>query len=503
MSGKVYLVGAGPGDEGLITLKGLEAIKKADVILYDRLANPNLLKYKKKGSELFYVGKKAGNHYRTQEEINRLLIDKAKEGKTIARLKGGDPFVFGRGAEEGEELLAGGVQFEVVPGITSPISVAAYGGIPLTHREWSSSFTVVTGHEDPTKEESALDWSNLARFKGTLVILMGVRNLPKIAERLMKEGRNPKTPVALIRWGTRANQETMVGDLKNIAQKVEEANFKAPAIIVIGDVVNLREKLNWFESKPLFGKKIVVTRPKDQKDSFTKCLSREGAKVIEAPAIKIGPPENKKPLEEALRKVSSYHWIIFSSVNCVKRFMKRLFESGQDVRALGGVKLSAIGPKTAEELTKYGFRADYIPNDYVIESILEGFSKEDTKGKRFLLPRANLGREALEVGLKDLGAQVDNVVAYRTLMGEGNPKLKDMLEKKEIDLLTFTSSSTVDNLIKPLGEDYKELMEGVEVACIGPITAQRAREHGLEVGIVAEEYTVDGLFDAIMEYYSN
>jgi uroporphyrinogen III methyltransferase/synthase len=502
VAGKVFLVGAGPGDEGLITLKGLNAIKEADVILYDRLANPKLLEYSKDSVELFYVGKSAKHHYRTQDEINQLLIEQAQAGKVVTRLKGGDPFIFGRGGEEGQELLQAGIDFEIVPGITSPISVPAYAGIPLTHRDYNSSIALVTGHEDPTKDKNNVDWQKLATTVGTIVILMGVGNLPKIVPQLIAGGRNSQTPVALIRWGTRPEQETLVGTLDNIVDKVRSANFKAPAIIVVGEVVKLREELNWFEKKSLFAKSIVVTRPTKQAKGLCRALAQEGAEIIEAPAIEIAPPESYQKLDDALERIGDYDWIIFTSINGVEAFMKRLFELSKDVRALAGVKLCAIGPKTAGRLQDYGLIVDYLPDDYVSEAILTGFSTEDLSNQRFLLPRADLARDLLEEGLAELGATVDNVIAYRTIQGAGNEELADRLVAGDVDLITFTSSSTVDNLIKGLGDNYQELLKDVEIACIGPITAKTAEGYGLKVTIIAKEYTIEGLLAAIKKYYS-
>ena len=501
MIGKVYLVGAGPGDEGLITVKALTKIKQADVILYDRLANPKLLDEAEDDVELFYVGKKAGNHYRSQEEINQLLVDKAKEGKEIVRLKGGDPFIFGRGGEEAEVLAREGISFEIIPGITSPISVAAYAGIPLTHRDFSSSVAFVTGHEDPSKEESSVNWDYLAKGVETLVTLMGVGNLAKIANRLMKAGKDPQTPVALIRWGTRPEQESIVGNLENIAAKVEEADFNPPAITIIGDVVTLRDKLNWFEKKSLFGKDIVVTRPKKQATSFCKALAREGANVVEAPAIKIEAPDDYQRLDESIGQLKEYDWIIFTSINGVKYFFARLFELGKDARALGDIKVCAIGPKTAQAVKDNGIKVDYLPDDYVSEAIVKGFAKKDLTGKKFLLPRANIAREMLSDELEKFGAEVDNITAYKTVAGSGEEDLTAKLKADEIDLVTFTSSSTVDNFIKKIGGGYQELLENTKIAAIGPITASTAEDFGLEVDIIADEYTIEGLLRAIKKHY--
>ncbi|MBM7557106.1 uroporphyrinogen-III C-methyltransferase [Halanaerobacter jeridensis] len=502
MSGKVYLVGAGPGDEELITVKGLRTIKEADVILYDRLANKKLLRYAAEDAETFYVGKKANDHYRTQKEINELLISKAQAGKIVTRLKGGDPFVFGRGGEEATLLAEAEIEFELVPGITSPVSVPAYAGIPLTHRDFNSSVAFVTGHQDPSKDKDFIDWDKLATGVGSLVILMGVGNLPKIVPRLINAGRDPQTPIALIRWGTRPEQETLTGKLENIVSKVEAADFQPPAVIIIGEVVHMHDKLNWFEKKPLFSKEIVVTRPTKQAAGFCQQLSRAGAKVIEAPAIKITPPEDYKPLDESLKKLNEYDWIIFTSVNGVKYMMERLFSLGHDVRALAGANLAAIGSKTAAELKSYSLKVDYIPEDYVSEAILADFSDQDLTGQKFLLPRANIARPTLEEGLEDLGADVDNITAYKTIQGAGNKNLVSRLAEDKIDVVTFTSSSTVRNFIEMLGADYHQLLSGVKLACIGPITADTVRDFGLEVEIIADEYTVEGLTTALQEYYN-
>ena len=503
MDGKVYLVGAGPGDPELITVKGIRAIKEADVILYDRLANDSLLEKASSNAELIYVGKKAANHYKTQQEINQLLVDKAVAGNTVTRLKGGDPFVFGRGGEEAEFLNNNGMDFEIIPGITSPIAVPAYAGIPVTNRNISSSVGFVTGHESPDKEESSVDWNKLANGVETLVILMGVGNLPNIVPQLLEAGKSEDTPVALIRWGTRVNQQTLTGCLGNIVQKVQEANFKPPAIIIVGEVVKLREKLNWFERKPLFGKDIVVTRPVKQADSFCHLLRQEGANPIKLPAIKILPPEDYTQLDNKIKSLNKYDWCIFTSVNGVTQFMKRVFANDLDVRVFADIKLCAIGSKTAAELRKYGLVVDFVPEDYVSESILDGFKEYEIKGKRFLLPRANIAREKLKTGLKAQGAEVDNIIAYRTqkaLRDEYKKRLED-LKQDQVDIVTFTSSSTVDNFITALGDRADQWMKKLRIACIGPITASTVEKYGYNVDIIAKEYTIEGLMEAIKNHY--
>ncbi|KXS44737.1 MULTISPECIES: uroporphyrinogen-III C-methyltransferase [unclassified Candidatus Frackibacter] len=497
--GKVFLIGAGPGDPKLITVKGLEAIEEADVLVYDYLANPMLLEDASPEVEKIYVGKKAGNHTYSQEEINDIIVEKAKEGKIVTRLKGGDPFIFGRGGEEAEYLRDNGVEFEIVPGITSPIAVPAYAGIPLTHRDFNSSVAFVTGHEDPTKDESNIDWEKLSTATGTIVFLMGVGNLPNIVEQLKKHGRSPDTSVALIRWGTRPEQETVVGNLDNIVQKVKEAGLKPPAITLVGDVVQLRDRLQWFDNKPLFSKRVLVTRSRTQASRLSKQLYELGAQPVECPAIKIVAPEDINPLDASLAEADKYDWIVFTSVNGVKAVVNRLKELDKDVRALGDAKICAIGSKTAEEIENSGLRVDYIPEKYVAESILDGL-EDDLSGQKFLLPRADIAREALPAGLKERGAEVENVVAYRTVTGEGNEEALRLVDEREVDVVTFTSSSTVRNFVKMLGDrDYKELLSETTIACIGPITAKTAKELGLEVDIVADEYTINGLVEALLQ----
>ena len=501
MSGKVYLVGAGPGDEGLITAYAKSLLKDADIVFYDRLANDQLLKWTSPEAELVYVGKKAGDHSYSQQEINKLLIEKAKEGKLVLRLKGGDSFIFGRGGEETLALKEAEVEFEVVPGITSAAAVPAYAGIPLTHRDFSSSAAFVSGHLAPGSEKD-VNWEQLAQGVETLVILMGVGNLDKIVDKLLAAGRSPQTPIALIRWGSWPKQETIKGKLENIVSKVREAQFKPPAVTVVGEVVKLREKLNWFETKPLFGRQIAVTRPPHQAESFCRLLRRKGANPLTTPAIEIEPPESFGPLDDKLAHLGDYDWVIFTSQNGVDYTLERLFALGDDVRAFGSVKIAAIGSKTGARLEEYGLRADYVPKEYVSEALLEGFSKQDLTGQKFFLPRADIARPKLETGLENLGAEVDNITAYQTVRGSEVEDLLPRLKEGTVEVVTFTSSSTVQNLLSALGEDYQDLLAEVKLACIGPITAQTAEKAGLEVDITAEEYTIEGLVRAIEEYFS-
>lgn len=501
MKGNVSLIGAGPGDPGLITVKGLERIKTAEVIIYDYLASPALLGHAREDAEKIYVGKKGGDHTLSQDEINALITEKAKEGYSVARLKGGDPFIFGRGGEEAEVLVNAEIPFEVVPGVTSAIAAPAYAGIPLTHREFTSTVTFITGHEDPTKKESSINWASLAKTGGTLVFFMGVKNLPNITDQLLEHRMNPETPVALVRWGTTAEQVTVTGILSNIVERVKAAGLKAPAIIVIGEVVNLRQKLKWFENRPLMGKRIVVTRAREQASDLVKRLSELGASCLECPTIEVVPPEDWSPLDTAIENLSAYDWIIFTSVNGVKFFFNRLFEKGKDVRALGHFRTASIGPATAEQLLTFGLKSDIIPKSYRAESVVEAFQNEDVKGKQILLPRAKEARPVLPVELRKMGAEVDEVTVYYTREVRDNAEsLLAEIKAGQVDIVTFTSSSTVRNfraLLPEKDDDMKTLMQDVTIASIGPITADTATELGFDVRIVAESFTIPGLCEAI------
>lgn len=495
MMKKVYLVGAGPGDPGLITIKGLELVRKADVLVYDRLVHPSIVAEARPDAELIYVGKASSAHTMKQDDINALLVEKAREGRMVVRLKGGDPFVFGRGGEEAETLHDARIPFEVVPGITSAIAVPAYAGIPVTHRGLSTSMAVITGHEDPTKSESSIRWDKIATGIDTLVFLMGVENLPYIVDSLIKHGRSAGTPVALIRWGTRSEQETLTGTLADIVEKVQSAGFKAPAITVVGDVVNLREKLRWFDNRPLFGKRVLVTRSRDQASALSDLLREHGAEPVEFPVIRISPA-----CSVALPDLSTYDWLLFTSANGVRETVNHLFNTGSDVRALAGPKIGAIGPKTAEELAKLGLRVDFTPTKFVAEAVVEQFPV-DPAGQKILILRAAEAREIIPEKLTERGAVVDVVPIYHTELersdGDG---VRNMLTKGEPDIITFTSSSTVKNFIELIGEDEaRSLPPNVKIACIGPITAQTAVDYGLKPSIIAESYTIEGLVDAILQ----
>lgn len=501
-SGTVYLVGAGPGDPGLLTIKGKECIEKADVLVYDYLASPTLLKLAKENTEIIYVGKKGGDHTLSQDGINALLVEKAKTGAVVTRLKGGDPFIFGRGGEEAEVLIDAGIPFEIVPGVTSAIAAPAYAGIPLTHRKFTATVSLVTGHERPDKDESNIDWEAISK-SGTIVFLMGVKNLPNIVERLQKYGKDPATPVALVRWGTTSNQQTVTGTLDTIVDNVEKAGLKSPSIIIVGEVVSLREKMQWFENKPLFGKRIIITRARKQSSDLVKMLSELGADCIESPSIQVIAPADYTPMDHSVENLSTFEWIVFTSVNGVEFFFDRLFSKGYDVRKLHQIKTACIGPSTAEKLREYGLTSDIIPENYRGESVVDAFKDEEVKGKNILIPRAEMARPVLPVELKKMGAIVEEVVAYRTVeVAENAEMIVDQLRSGSIDVVTFTSSSTVKNFAAVLPEDdISDIMKNVNVACIGPITADTAKELGFKTEICAESSTIPGLTEAILNYY--
>jgi len=494
--GLVYLVGAGPGDPGLITVKGFACLQKADVIVYDRLVSPALLGQAPQGCEMIDVGKSPRRHTLPQEEINALLVENALAGKVVVRLKGGDPFLFGRGGEEAEALAEAGVPFEVVPGVTSAIAAPAYAGIPVTHRDQTSSFAVITGHEDPTKADSSLDWQKLATGVGTLVLLMGVGNLPKIVAKLIEHGRDPRTPVAIVQQGTETRQKTVTGTLADIVEKARAADIKPPAVTVVGDVVRLREKLRWFDTKPLFGKRVLVTRSREQASALSERLRELGAEPLEYPSIEIAPPKDMIPLDEAIARLPTYDWLIFTSANGVRSLVDRMSEKRMDIEALGRPRIAAVGPATAQALAGYGLRVDYLPEVYTTEEIAAGIG--NVAGQRILLPRAERAPKHLAQALRAKGAVVDEVVAYRTLAVGAPDELKALLEDGQIDIVTFTSSSTVRNLVANLpGPTPAKALSGCLVACIGPVTARTAKRLGIPVDVVAAEHTIPGLVEAI------
>jgi uroporphyrinogen III methyltransferase / synthase len=503
-TGKVYLVGAGPGDPGLLTLKGKECLEAADVVLYDYLANPVLLQYASSRAQRVYVGRRGRGQYQDQADINRLLIERAKEGNVVVRLKGGDPFVFGRGGEEAEAVAAAGIDFELVPGVTAAIAVPAYAGIPVTHRTLASTVTFVTGHEDPTKPGTLLEWPKLASTSGTLVFMMGMKNLPLIARQLLSEGRPSNQPVAAIRWGTKADQQTIVGTLGDIVAKVEAAHLEPPTVIVVGEVVRLRGQLNWFETKPLFGKRIVLTRAREQAREFSQLLAAYGAEPIEVPTIQIVPPANWQAIDDAVSRLSTYHWLIFTSVNGVRPFMDRLHTAGKDARALANLRLCAIGPRTAQELGTYGLTPDVVPAEFQAEGVIAALASVGIRGSRVLIPRAEVAREILPEQLRELGATVDVIPVYRTIAPAVDVAfLTQQLHDGQVAVVTFTSSSTVRNFVELFGgrDAVSPLLERVVVACIGPITASTAKEYGLTVSVMPAENTVPSLAEAIVRHF--
>ena len=498
--GKVYIIGAGPGDAGLMTLKGIDCLREANVVIYDYLVSKDLLKYAKIDARFIYAGKQGGAHTFSQWQINDLLVKEAKAGNIVARLKGGDPFIFGRGGEEAEKLAANKIPFEVVPGVTSAIAVPAYAGIPLTHRGLTSTVAFVTGHEDPTKEKSDIDWQALSRI-GTLVFLMGVKNIEKIVGELKDNGRSPKAPAALIRWGTTPKQQILEGNLSNIVKLAREQKFAPPAILVVGEVVALRDTLQWFDSRPLFGKGVVITRPEKQADDLAKLLMKEGANPIHFPTIKIVPPPSWRELDAAIKNLENYDWLIFTSANGVSFFFERLFAKKKDIRDLKGIKICCIGPATARQVQNKGIRVDLVPGEFISEGILQSFSRTNLKGKKILIARAARARDVLPEGLKKLGALVNVVTAYETISsGKKKKELEELFKENQVDVITFTSSSTVNNFIKITGSDFR-LPKGVKIACIGPVTAAAARKAGFPVDIHQEEYTMEGLVGALINYF--
>ena len=482
----VYLVGAGPGDVGLLTLKACELLQAADVVIYDRLADDAILNLCSAAKKI-YVGKSAGKHTLKQSEINQLLVEEARQNKIVVRLKGGDPFVFGRGGEEALFLRENNLPFEIVPGVTSAVAVPAYAGIPVTHRGIATSFAVVTGHEDPTKSESSINWQKISTAVDTLIFLMGVANLPQIVSKLIEHGRNPNTPAALIRWGTKSAQEVLITTLA----EAPHAKILPPAIFVVGEVVNLREQLKWFESRPLFGKKILVTRARTQASKLSRALKNFGAEVVECPTIKIvEPSDNFRQLDAAIKNLHDFDWVIFTSANGVEKFFGRLKLHKLDARALN--KVAAIGAVTAEKLSSFGIIADVVPKDFVAESLAAAL-KNFVGGKKILLARAEEARDVLPEALKNFGAEVTIAPAYQTL-----PEVPAQIDFDSVDLVTFTSSSTVKNFVAAHGV---EVLKKISSAAIGPITAQTLEGFGVSPAVVAEKFTIDGLVEAIKNFY--
>ncbi len=518
--GIVYLVGAGPGDIGLLTVKGLRCLQKAEAVIYDFHLNAQILNYIRHDAEFIYAGKRGGHHTMTQDEINAAIVAKAREGKVVCRLKGGDPFIFGRGGEEAQVLVQAGIPFEVVPGVSSSVAAPAYAGIPLTHRLYSSSFAVIPGYEDTTKEESSIDWARLATGVGTLVFLMAVKNIDTLTAKLIEHGRRPDTPVAVIRWGTRSDQRTLVSTLKDIGAEVRENEIKPPAVMVIGDVVNLRQELNWYEKKPMFGQRILVTR--EHMEGFD-ILEDLGAEVIQFSTVEIVPPDTWTDIDASLDRVQTYDWLIFTSANGVKYFFARMIERDIDIRELRGIRICAIGPKTARAIRQFGLRVDLMPEEFRAEGLIEAIMKMQgqgagvqgqdpsraagslpldagtlLKGMRFLLPRAEKARDIFPDKVRELGGIIDMPVAYRAVKPDYHGKrLRRFLEEGRVTVVTFTSAATFHNFREIMGSDADELLNRVAIAVIGPVTARAVEKAGLKVSIMPEEATVEAMVDSI------
>ena len=497
-SGTCYLVGAGPGDLGLVTLRAKECIEFADVLVYDALSSPELLNWTKPDCEKIYVGKRAKDHSVPQDQINDIIVEKTKAGKNVVRLKGGDPMIFGRGGEEAAELAEAGVTFEIVPGISSTIAGPAYAGIPVTHRDHNTQLTIFTGHEDPTKGFSSVDYAQLAKAPGTKVFVMGVARLREITSAFIEHGAAPETPIALTRWATTGSQKTIVGTLADIADIADRLNFTSPAVAVIGDVVNERKKINWFEKRPLFGKRIVVTRTREQAGELSKALRDLGADVIELPTIRIEPPEDQREFVELVTHAHEYDWLVFTSPNGVERFFDAFFIAFADARSLGNPRIAAIGNGTAQKIREYRFAVDLIPERFVAEGLIEAFKKEDIENLTMLWVKAAETRDVIGEGLTKLGAIVDNCITYRTVPETEDPTgARARLEEEGADLITFTSSSTVDHFFD-LGIDWPE---GCGAASIGPVTSETLRKKGIKPAFEAPQHDIPGLVKAIVSHF--
>jgi uroporphyrinogen III methyltransferase/synthase len=499
--GMVYLVGAGPGDAGLLTLRGAELLGRADVVVYDALVNPELLRLAPRSAAVIFDGKRGSGQAIAQEELHQLLIAKARAGHTVVRLKGGDPYVFGRGAEEAEQLAEAGIPFEVVPGVSSFVAVPGYAGVPLTHRGICSRLTLITGHEDPAKEEAAIDWAQVARTPGTKVILMGTDRLGQIAEKLVAHGMAATTPVALVQWGTTGHQRSIAGTLGTIAQAAAQAQLGPPTVAVIGEVVKLREKLNWFERRPLFGQRVVVTRTREQASQLTRRLQEHGAEVLEVPTIRLEPPTRRQDVVDALLELNSYDWLVFTSPNGVTKFFEYFFKHFHDMRDLGGARLAAVGPATANQLKELHLQVDLMPDEALAANIAEAFAQfESMENLKICLLRAEVANRELPQALEALGAIVDDIACYRTVAETEDPSgTAARLSQSGADWLTFTSSSTVEHFharfdLSALLKKFPQL----KTATIGPETSQALAALGLKPTIEAKPHTIQGLVEALL-----
>ncbi|MDW7774179.1 MAG: uroporphyrinogen-III C-methyltransferase [Desulfobulbaceae bacterium] len=505
--GKVYLVGAGPGDPGLITLRGKYLLERADVVVYDYLANKKLLRHVPASAEFVYVGKKGGGlHAFTQEGINALLVEHGRAGKMVVRLKGGDPFIFGRGAEEIEELVAAGIPFEVVPGVTSATAAATYAGIPITHRKYTASVAFITGHEDPTKKESNIHWDKLATGVGTLVIFMGIKNLPVITRKLIENGRDPKTPVAVVRWASTPEQHSVEGTLETITEVVLQAGIKPPALVIVGEVVKLRRIIDWYEKRPLFGRKIVVTRTREQASELVALLEEHGADCLEYSTLNIEPVADYSILDRELENMASCHWLIFTSINAVTYFFKHLYGRGGDARSLAGPGVAAVGRATGEELLRYGIKVDLLPEKFTGAGLAEALINTGVQGKRIVIPRALVAGDILPDRLTEAGAEVVIAPIYQNVPPKGRKEeLREELAEKKIDMITFTSSSTVTNFLTMVDAaspaELHQLLDNVKIAAIGPVTSKTVEEYGLKVTVQPPSYTIADMVNAIVDHY--
>jgi uroporphyrinogen III methyltransferase/synthase len=501
--GIVYLVGAGPGDPGLITAKGLDCLRRAEVIIYDYLANPAFLDEAPAGAEKLYVGKTVGCHHTPQQNINQLLVEKARSGKLVVRLKGGDPFIFGRGGEEAQELHDAGIPFEVVPGVTAGFAAAAYAGIPLTHRDHTTSLALFTGHEKPEKRLSTLDWEKFATGIGTLVFYMGMANLAAICERLTTHGRSPQTPVAVIRWATTPRQQVVEGTLETIVAEVNKVGLKPPAVIIVGEVVSLRQPLRWFENRPLLGRRILVTRAVNGVGEFSRLLEQQGAEAFPCPVIDLADPEDFAPVDDALSRLEQFDILILTSANAVERFFRRLRQTGRDVRSLSGIQVVAVGPKTAQSIEACGVRPDLVPADSRAEGVVAELLRAGVAGMRILYPCAELARPVIPEQLQQAGAEVCAPILYRTLpTSEGTARLRQALGGG-LDAVTFTSSSTVVNLFELADDEQKQVLRRVPLFSIGPETSRTMRRLGLEIAAEAGRSTLEGLAATLVDYFKD
>lgn len=498
--GKVYIVGAGPGDIGLFTIKGLRCLKKSQVVVYDFHLNAQILNYISHDAEFVYAGKRGGFHEMTQEQINQALVDYATQGKIVCRLKGGDPFVFGRGGEEAQVLAENGIEFEIIPGVSSSVAAPAYAGIPVTHRKVSSSFAVITGNEDLTKPESTIDWGHFARGFDTLVFLMGIKNISTICQMLIDNGKSPDTLTAVVRWGTRPDQKTIIATVGTIADVIKEEHIRPPAVMIVGNVVGLRDTLKWYENKPLFGHRILITREYSYDYEILEDL---GAEIFGFPTIKTVEPLDYTELDRAIESIEHYDWLIFTSVKGFSFFFDRLIFKGRDIRDLKGIKLCAVGSKTAESINKMGLKVDLIPSEYNSEGLVKTFLSisKSLKGLKILLPRPDNARDLFPEMVKKEGAFIDTPTAYRVIKPERHGKrLQRFLKEGRITIATFTSAATFNNFLDIMGEDALDFLKGLTIASIGPVTTKAIEKTGLKVTIQPREATIKAMAMAIIKW---